>query len=192
MNRKNQGLMEQLKFDELNNIVDEAISNVTPFNIQSEESEDTEDKEETIDWILDVLILSYVFGYYDGNMYLKLDKEPDTAKMEEAIYTKIAGEDWTERIRNGSDVATVLSTESMRVYNTALLDYGASEDVYKTWHTMRDDVVRDTHFYLDGKTVPLQEEFYTYDNDHAMIPGGFILPENNVNCRCRISLQGSK
>ena len=60
-------------------------------------------------------------------------------------------------------------------------------DVYKTWQTMQDDRVRETHDYLEGMTIPLKEKFKTLDMDEADAPGGFTLPENNVNCRCWLS-----
>jgi hypothetical protein len=56
----------------------------------------------------------------------------------------------------------------------------------KTWVTMMDDRVRDTHDYLEGETVGIGEDFYTYDGDHASAPGLFELAENNVNCRCEL------
>lgn len=49
---------------------------------------------------------------------------------------------------------------------------------------MEDDKVRDTHDYLEGMSVGIDEEFYTYDGDHALYPGGFENAQNNVNCRC--------
>ena len=60
--------------------------------------------------------------------------------------------------------------------------------VMKTWVTMADDRVRDTHDYLEGMSVPINERFFTFDNDYGRYPGDFQLPQNNINCRCRISL----
>ena len=53
---------------------------------------------------------------------------------------------------------------------------------------MGDERVRDTHSPLEGITVGLNDLFYTWDGDAAMAPGGFTLPQNNVNCRCWITL----
>ena len=58
----------------------------------------------------------------------------------------------------------------------------------KQWQTMRDGRVRDTHSYLQSAMVNLDDKFYTFDGDSALYPGGFELPENNVNCRCWIVL----
>lgn len=49
-----------------------------------------------------------------------------------------------------------------------------------------DEKVRDTHQYLEGMTVGIDEDFWTYDNDHASAPGMFEFAENNVNCRCEL------
>jgi hypothetical protein len=59
--------------------------------------------------------------------------------------------------------------------------------VKKRWITAEDDRVRDAHRWLDGIAVPLDEKFYV-DGDSAYAPGGFSLPELNVNCRCELVL----
>ena len=58
----------------------------------------------------------------------------------------------------------------------------------KRWQTMMDDRVRDTHSYLEGMEVPYNEDFWTYDSDHAPAPGMFNRPENNINCRCVVEV----
>ena len=60
--------------------------------------------------------------------------------------------------------------------------------VTKNWYTVMDDKVRETHRYLEGASVSLDEEFWTFDGDHAAYPGGFTKAENNVNCRCTVEL----
>ena len=57
----------------------------------------------------------------------------------------------------------------------------------KQWVTAGDERVRDPHAWLDGVIVPIDEKFYV-DGDSAMAPGGFALPELNVNCRCELRL----
>lgn len=90
------------------------------------------------------------------------------------------------------DIQRVIDTESTRmyndgVYNTALA-YGDG-NATKRWVTMGDDRVRDTHEYLDGLTVAINDDFYTFDGDHAPYPGGFSSVSNNANCRCIIEIQ---
>ena len=49
---------------------------------------------------------------------------------------------------------------------------------------MMDDRVRDSHDYLLGQTVGIDEDFYTWDGAHAPAPGMFGVPEEDINCRC--------
>jgi hypothetical protein len=53
---------------------------------------------------------------------------------------------------------------------------------------MKDDRVRDPHVYMEGMTVGLDDEFYTYTGDTTKYPGGFGVPELDINCRCYITL----
>ena len=133
----------------------------------------------------------------------------DTDDMNRAVFKIIAGKDWEQRVseylddENGTvdDIIRVVDTDMNRIYNDSILNVGErAEDeeledggtvkptVMKTWQTMLDDRVRDTHDYLEGTSVPVNRRFYTFDGDSAMYPGGFELPQNNINCRCRISI----
>ena len=62
------------------------------------------------------------------------------------------------------------------------------EDIRKKWNTMNDDLVRDPHAYMQGMVVGLHDAFYIYTGDSAMYPGGFGVPELDINCRCWITL----
>ena len=121
-------------------------------------------------------------------------KPPSLDDVMKVIDKKIAGETWRERVKdwfaNGGsvdDIIRIAETETHRIANTAALDAakeaGATE---KTWLTMIDDRVRSTHEYLEGMTVDIDEDFYTYDGDHASAPGLFELAQNNINCRCEL------
>ena len=139
----------------------------------------------------------------------------DVDDMEKSVFKDIAGKDWEQRVSeyydsdSGTvdDVIRVVDTDMNRIYNDSVLDVGekanagrvewSNEDlpapdtkdrVMKTWVTMADDRVRDTHDYLEGMTVPVDGRFWTFDSDYARYPGDFQLPQNNINCRCRISL----
>ena len=133
-------------------------------------------------------------------------EKPDTERtinievdaMNDAIYRRIADKTWEQRVSeyfdddNGTvdEIIRVVDTDLNRVYNDSILDVGerAKGPVMKTWETMMDDRVRDTHDYLQSTSVPIDRRFYTFDGDSARYPGDFTLPQNNVNCRCRISL----
>ena len=87
----------------------------------------------------------------------------------------------------GADLTRIADTEMHRIANTAALDTAKRAGARsKTWVTMADERVRDTHSYLESETVGIDEDFYTYDGDHASAPGLFELAENNVNCRCEL------
>lgn len=170
-------------------------------------------KSKRIDEILEMLIIAYMFGNEAANTMLygpddtvrSADDRPvpiQIESMNSAVFRKIAGKDWQERVseylddENGTvdEIIRVVDTDTNRIYNDAILDVGerAEHDetgrVMKTWETMLDDRVRDTHDYLQSETVPVDRRFYTFDGDSARYPGDFTLPQNNVNCRCRISL----
>lgn len=91
------------------------------------------------------------------------------------------------------NIQRLLETEYHRIFDTACHDMAETMEkktgrkVYKTWQTQKDDRVRDSHVYLQGQTVGLDEEFYTYDGKHALYPSGFNDPEEDVNCRCYLS-----
>ena len=132
--------------------------------------------------------------------------EPD---MEKALNLEIEGKDWETRIRdhikasdlaNGGDnppvgeVTRVVDTEYHRMYNTGAYDSAKAleskgKTVMKRWVTMEDNRVRDTHRYISGESVPLDEEFYTFDGDSALYPGGFTKAQNNCGCRCSLSYE---
>lgn len=62
-------------------------------------------------------------------------------------------------------------------------DNGA--DVVKQWDSALDKRTRDSHMELDGQIRELEEEFEV--NGHkALHPGGFGVPEEDINCRCAL------
>ena len=58
--------------------------------------------------------------------------------------------------------------------------------VYKRWKDVGDEKVRDTHQYLNGISVPLNDYFYSISGDYGRFPGDFKTAEENSNCRCGI------
>ena len=159
--------------------------------------------EQRIDEILDLLLMEYIYGNADGNEMLASAGafEVDRDRMDQIVNAVIAGKTWRQRMEEyyasdagtADDVIRIIETETHRVYNDSVLDVGERADreqggVMKTWLTVGDDRVRDTHEYLEGETVPVDRPFYTFDGDYAMYPGGFQLPQNNIQCRCSIFL----
>ena len=180
------------------------IDEVNAFRTGIDLLRDNLDPEQVVDEVLEILIYSYIRGVEYVRRVLKYDYKPSTEEMYDVIYKKIKDEDFEERILayailgDVDGIMLVVETDVHRVYNTAIVN-GAKEaetgekgeggtKSRKVWRTMQDDKVRDTHFYLEGMEVGANEEFYTYDGDHAAQPGGFERAENNCNCRCWIEL----
>ena len=148
------------------------------------------------DEILDLLIMAYVFGVQSASDSIGMDITADPEKMRESIYKRIADKDFAQRAREAAergdlaDLALIAETDAHRIYSEAVMDAArqSGRSVRKQWQTMEDDRVRDTHNYLQGATADLDEEFYTFDGDHAQGPGGFERPENCCGCRCWLEL----
>lgn len=160
------------------------------------------DRKQLGDLIETLLITAYLEGRSAAEDYLDyaLDTELNLEQLDKALNLKIEGKTYRDRIdeyveeEKLPEIVRVAETDYHRMYNTGLID-GANEIgyqngsyIYKTWVTAGDDKVRDTHEYLEGITIPLNDEFYTFDGDHALSPGGFIKAVNNVNCRCTLNL----
>lgn len=156
------------------------------------------------DYIEFLLIEAYVYGNVQAMQDLGiLDKDPadliNPDVMEQTINERIADKTYKQRIREYlddenstvEDFTRVAETDATRVYNAGVVDGGKASGVpgvRKQWITMDDSRVRSTHDYLADMVVPLNEDFYTYDGDHARAPGLFTLPENNIGCRCTLNL----
>ena len=158
-------------------------------------------RDDRIDEILDMLIMAYVYGTEDADEELTVTEEVVTDEMYQAVWKEIADKNWEQRVReyfddpNGTvdDIMRVVETDTNRIYSDAVLNVGEKVSkrgvaVSKTWETMLDDKVRDTHEFLQSVTVPINRRFTTYDGDSARYPGDFTDPSNNVNCRCYITV----
>lgn len=155
-------------------------------------------RRECIDEVIDLLIMAYVYGRQDAMETLNytVPASAETAtEMQRALFTEIAGETFEDRINEYMEhfdveaIVRVVESEITRDYaaggrDTAEAVERAGVPVKKTWNTMLDDRVRDSHQPLEGITLDLDDVFVTWDGDSAQAPGGFSLPENNVNCRC--------
>jgi len=197
-----------MPFDELS-VVSERIK--ADFQLTPEQRKAV--KEDRMDEILELLILSYLYGNEAANDMLyrteietRMQSETetirivpiDTDSMNGSVYRDIAGENWEQRVSDyydsedgtADDVIRVLDTDSHRIYNDAIEDVGerSSGRIYKTWRTMEDLRVRDPHAYLEGMTIPIDRRFYSYNGQSARYPGDFGTPEMDCNCRCRIEL----
>lgn len=152
------------------------------------------DEEDIIDEMLDLFLLAYATGNEVTNENLSSDWMPKVDDVMKVVDERVAGKTWKERVRDyfanggtGEDIARIAETEMHRIANTSALDTAKKAGAKsKTWVTMADENVRDSHQYLEMTTVGIDEDFYTYDGDHASAPGLFELASNNVNCRCEL------
>lgn len=155
-----------------------------------------EKKRKVADEIYEILLLAYIFG----QRRVSEDAQTDAQKAYEAIYKKVAGETFEERVARHIEEGTfteevlqrIIETDYHRVEETAAYETAETVEAetgkkaYKRWLTMLDDRVRDTHWDIEGVEVPIGERFYTFDDDSARFPGDFEKAENNVNCRCEL------
>lgn len=144
----------------------------------------------------DNMILNATTGLSEKNIRTNVDAD----RMQEELLKRFDGKDYNDRIREyvmTDDIQSLLrvaETEYHRMYNAGSMDAcdslsaGIQSRLNKTWVTMNDSKVRDTHDFLEGVSVGLNERFYTYDDDSARFPGDFAKVENNVNCRCVLSI----
>ena len=153
---------------------------------------DRKSREDFCDWLEFVLCHVYAYGWQgvEDTLGIKINTlfngDLETVNME------IAGETFRDRIMNedtAEEILRVIDTEAHRDYNAGAFNAAKASGIpnlHKKWYTMMDDRVRDTHQYLEGTVVGLDDRFYTYDGDSALYPGGFDDPKNNVNCRCSV------
>lgn len=168
-----------LRIDELN-------------SLRSDIERYAKDRNKLSELMTDWLTLAYADGKADVEDQLHGETDISIERVMNVIYANVGGKTAYERIEddldNIEDLYLLFGNERQRVYNTAANDTaGNLEAKFKTWHTMLDDRVRETHDYLEGMTKPMNEPFYTYTGDSAMYPQDFGDAANNINCRCYLT-----
>lgn len=148
--------------------------------------------EEFCDYLEFVLCLVYAYGWHDAEEIVGIVPFKDGGDTE-TVNLEIEGKTFRERVTEDSsyeEVLRIIDTESHRDYNTGV--YEAAEEsgvpVMKRWNTMLDDKVRETHQYLEGIEVGLDDLFYSESGASALYPGGFGDPEEDCGCRCYVTL----
>lgn len=140
------------------------------------------------------------------DFFEKLLGTVEGGKIQQLIERKIDGKTYADRIEEhlvnndgASSLETILTTEYHNAVNSGIYNTGDSynqvsygEIVEKGWKTMLDEKVRDTHAYLEGMWIPIDQDFYTYNGDHAPYPGAFGIGEEDCNCRCRARIRRRK
>ena len=177
-----------LPFDELNRFNTQIRERFGETKLVKDNSEDI------IDMLLDLFLLAYSTGNNVTNMNLGSAWTPTLNDVTKTVNKKVAGKTWEDRVKeyfsNGGsvdDIVRIAETETHRIANTAALETAKKAGAKsKTWVTMMDDRVRADHDYLEGQTVGIDEEFYTWQGYHAPAPGLFGIPEEDCNCRCEL------
>lgn len=178
-----------LPWDELN-VIRSRIESAEEF---TESGVKKYNREKCLDIIFDYLTYAYAMGVDNVNENMSSSFAVQDAEMRSVINRKVAGKDFTERVTEYAEkgdleaIMRVAEADAHRVLNTASLNTAKKAGArFKTWVTMMDDKVRDTHDYLQAMTVGINDRFVTYDGDSASFPGDFEYAENNVNCRCTL------
>ena len=185
-------MSEVMNWDELNLLRSSAIDLIRDYR----KSHDKKAVKRWCDYMEFVLCLVYAYGWKDAEKIVGIVPFKDGLD-DKCVNLEIREETFKDRIQEQLDadsldgILRIIDTEAHRDYNTAVYDAGKESGVSglkKQWVTMMDDRVRDQHQYLEGMVVGIDDLFYTYDGDSAYAPGGFEKPENNVNCRCLLTL----
>ena len=180
------------EWDELNLIREEARRLMSLPKGKRKEVRDT-----FCDYLEFVLCLVYAYGWKDAEEIVGIVPFKDGLD-DKAVNLDIDHKTFRDRvdeqIEDGDEAGMlrIIDTESHRDYNTGVYDAAVESGVpnlLKKWNTMMDGRVRDTHIYHEQVKVGLEDRFYTFDGDSALAPGGFTLPENNINCRCWITIE---
>ena len=197
--------MQILDFDNINK-----YQEVKTWLMEQAPSQLMEKKVQAVNVVWDLLEYLYMLGFtsakeevgqiaedvkhflpddYDDAKEKLTDEQQKVADM--SIFRKFDNKDFTDRVReyaelgNANEILRVVETDGNRVYNTGGVEGAKSVGATsKTWNTMLDDRVRDTHDPLQGVTVGIDDKFVTWDGDEARYPGDFEDVANNVNCRC--------
>lgn len=181
----------QLRFDEINNLVERiAVNSVEEYQSLTP-VERRKRKDEFWDCLWDWLI----DGWAAGLLFVGKDKDiPDLTNVLNWVYPRgeSVSEIYDKDITDKDKFQRMVECEANRVWNTGFYEAGKGEGLMKTWETMLDDRVRDSHDFLEGETIPFDDEFVTLGGDSALAPGMFQDPENNCNCRCWISYKQSE
>ena len=181
-----------MNWDELNLLRSSAVDLLREYR----QKKDKQAVDRWCDYMGFVLCLVYAYGWKDAEEIVGIVPFKDGLD-DKTVNLEIEGETYRDRIQTQLDadslegILRIIETEAHRDYNTAVYEAGRESNtpgLRKKWVTMMDDRVRETHDYLEGAVVGIDDLFYTFDGDSAYAPGGFDDPSNNVNCRCYITL----
>ena len=182
--------MDLMPFDELNR-----FEAALPAHFENGRIKSELDFEDILDLMLDIFLLSYANGVVETNAALASTYEPTLDDVMRTVDKEVVGKTWRDRMREiydrggtVADVVRIAETEAHRDSNAAAYETAkAAGAKNKTWHTLVDDRVRDSHFWLEGVSAPIDGEFYNYKGESTMYPGEWGIAEEDVNCRCWVT-----
>ena len=185
-----------LRWDELNILKQDAET----FIRQAEKRKPTaEEMDRWLGYMEYVLCLIYDYGWKDAEEVIGPVATQYRMRLEsEAVNLELDGETFRDRVREQVKLASlagllrIIETEAHRDYNTGVYDAARESGetgLMKRWHTMLDNRVRDPHAYMEGMKVGLEDYFYTYTGDYTLYPGGFGVPDLDINCRCWVTIE---
>lgn len=83
-----------------------------------------------------------------------------------------------------TESARVLEDSKYQAFND--LANNDSVQVFKIWHTMGDEAVRDTHDAMEGVKVLYDEDFVLPSGAKCQYPKGTGVAAEDINCRCYV------
>lgn len=83
-----------------------------------------------------------------------------------------------------TESARVLEDSKYQAFND--LANNESVQVFKIWHTMGDEAVRDTHDAMEGVKVLYDEDFILPSGARCQYPKGTGVAAEDINCRCYV------
>ena len=175
--------------------------------------ENAENLEDIVDYIA-IMISVAMEEIYELAWYGELDTagigddiRPTERQIQDCINQPVGDMTLIERISgyiaetdNEVPISTIIDKiksavedDGLRVYENSVLECGLALDdegyiVTKTWNAIIDEVTRETHFELNGTTIPVDEYFVTSGGAAALAPKMFGVPSEDIHCRCVITL----
>ena len=174
-----------LKLDEINALAE-------GFVLEFETVPEPEARRQFDDILLDMYVEGFAAAAYMLGEDGAFDGMLTDRKRSEITGKKYDGESIEEKFRkhydaeDAAEIEDLVNSEAHRCYSLGVFDKTEAAGALVTWRTVGDDRVRETHWDIDGVSVPAGGYFYTFDGDRARFPGDFQKAENNANCRCYV------
>lgn len=156
-----------------------------------------EDRQDILDEMLDLFLLSYAMGVESVNSDMGTDVTAQPLDVADVVNAEVAGETWEQRVnkylQDGGtvyDVQRIAETEAHRIANAAAFEAAKKAGATKKiWHCSMLPTSRDTHVYLDGVEAPIDGYFYSFNGGMTQYPGEWGIADEDVNCLCWLTFE---